>query len=403
MKFLKWFGLSILSLMLFISLSSFGAAFTAKSTALNPGFVSAEINNLPLSTLGKNLTQDNNLQDLQPEIRGAISQTITDMEPQLKQDLSSATDQVYDYLLGKKPDPELAATLRNTVLSNTLILKFIDNTPVATIAANEVLKNLQNQQIPPDLQPMLAYIQPAFNEAEPQLKAELKDAAPPLLDYLVGTTKTFKISLNLQPVIDNLAASAKAYYTKNPPAELAGIPQSQLVPYIDNFIDQNENIITQYIPATFIINENDLGTGTASDVHQGISNAESALQEARPDIQLFQRYYIYLIIFTILLIAGIILIHRSVKGASRSLGSIFIAYGIIELTAVLINKFYVIPGPVANKLNSVEALPPEVSTFLVNLINHALNYLLWFSLGVLILGIALLVVSFVYRPQTASS
>lgn len=399
MKFLKWAGISLLSLVLFISIVSFGAALTAESTALSPDFVSGEINNLPLSTLGKKLTQDNNLKDLQPEIKGALNQTITDMEPQLKQDLSSATVQVYDYLLGKKPDLELAATLRNTILNNTVIFKFIDNTPVATIAANQVLQELHSQNIPSELQPMLGYVQPAFNEAEPQLKTELKDAAPPLLDYLVGNTKTFKMSISLQPVINNIVTSAETYYTQNPPPELKGIPQNQLGMAVDLYINRNIGYITEEIPTTFTIDETDLGTGTASNIHQGISDAESTLHEVRPDIQLFQRYYIYLIIFTILLVGGIIAIQRSVRGAALNLGSVFSFYGIIELAGVLFTNFYVLPVPVLNGLQAGGDTPRELADFLVQLINHALNPLLWFSLGMLIVGAMLIAVSFIYRPH----
>ena len=113
-------------------------------------------------------------------------------------------------------------------------------------------------------------------------------------------------------------------------------------------------------------------------------------------IQRFHLYYILLIVFILILIAAIIAIHHSVKGAAGSLGGIFISYGLIEFVMALLLKQYLLPGPVLSQLK-LSGASAGISTFVVNLANHALSPLMWFSLGVLIVGIGLLVVSIVYR------
>ena len=55
MNVLKEIAVALLSFLLFLCLSLFGIAFTLKSTALNPDFVTSEINRLDVSTLLKDL------------------------------------------------------------------------------------------------------------------------------------------------------------------------------------------------------------------------------------------------------------------------------------------------------------------------------------------------------------
>ena len=53
MQFLKSLAISLLSFLLFLSLSIFGLAFMLSQTILNPDFVVAELNQLDISSLIK--------------------------------------------------------------------------------------------------------------------------------------------------------------------------------------------------------------------------------------------------------------------------------------------------------------------------------------------------------------
>ena len=106
-----------------------------------------------------------------------------------------------------------------------------------------------------------------------------------------------------------------------------------------------------------------------------------------------QDAYYYLIGFMVLLIAGIILIYRNVRGSTRSLGITFLVYGIIEFAGVFINRNFM---PASLPMHGI---PTSLHTWLAGLAKDFLAPLQMFSLIVLILGAVLLAVSFIYRPS----
>jgi hypothetical protein len=65
-------------------------------------------------------------------------------------------------------------------------------------------------------------------------------------------------------------------------------------------------------------------------------------------------------------------------------------------------KLLVLPGPIFDQLRNSN-VPGDIANFSVKLIDHILSPLMWFSLGVLIVGCILLIVSFVYRPGQPAS
>ncbi|MFH0768210.1 MAG: hypothetical protein V1932_01425, partial [Chloroflexota bacterium] len=135
MKFLKNLVLTLLSFLLFLSLSVFGLAFMVNSTALDPGFITSELNRLDISALTQEVMSEQAQKgDFPQELGTAIVNSITQAEPLIKEKISDATYSIYDYLLGKKQNPELALTLRNTVLSSDFIVSLIDEIDIAPFA-----------------------------------------------------------------------------------------------------------------------------------------------------------------------------------------------------------------------------------------------------------------------------
>jgi len=393
MKILKRTAIGLLSLILFISLFLFSVASTVKSTLLNPEFLPDQIDRLPVSTIVKDMT-DTDFENLRPEVKSAINQTVTDMEPQLKQAAGAAIVQIYDYLLGKKPNPELAATLRNTVLSNSFIDNLIDETPVATIVSNVLLEELNKQEIPAEMQPLLNYIPSAFSQNEADLKAQLKQSAPLVIQYLIGQSKSYDVTINLQPEVDYLKTSAKQMLTNNPPAALAGVPSALQGAAVDQYIKDNIGVILNEIPATISVDETQvIGQETPVQIAQDLKKAEQQLSDIRSYVHLFQQYYIYLIILIVLLIAGIAAIYHSVRGSTRTLGIIFVIFGAVEMGGVLIGKLIM-----RTQVFPIADLPVDLSQFLQRFTFSLLSPLQIFSLVVLIIGVGLCVFSFLYRP-----
>ena len=64
MQFLKGLAISVLSLILFLCLSTFSIVFMLNQTILNPDFITSQLDKLDLSSLAKEVIIDQVSQDL---------------------------------------------------------------------------------------------------------------------------------------------------------------------------------------------------------------------------------------------------------------------------------------------------------------------------------------------------
>ncbi|OGO23954.1 MAG: hypothetical protein A2144_05635 [Chloroflexi bacterium RBG_16_50_9] len=295
MKAFKGFGVGILSFLLFLSLSVFGIAFMVNNTLFNPDFVVTEVDNIEISTLIRELTEEQIGSQLPQDaifLKEAAYQVISDQEPWLKEQLNTAIYTTYDFLLGRSAGLDVAISL------------------------------------------------------EP-LKASLKDA--------------------LQQA-----------FMQNLPSQLTGLPPAELRLYFDEYYQQ----IAEQIPSQFQLGESNLPP-----------EAMAQMRLARQYIGYFQTYYFALIGLMVLLIAGIVLINRNIKDATRGLGINFMIYGALEFAGIYVARNY---APV-NLM--VTDLPPSLQTWLASVYGDLLAPLQIFSLGLFVAGVVLLAVSIIYQPR----
>ena len=104
----------------------------------------------------------------------------------------------------------------------------------------------------------------------------------------------------------------------------------------------------------------------------------------------FRLGYVCLIALIIVLILGIILLCRNVKGACRNLGIVFFIYGAGALAVVLITKYFAL-----QKLAEAN-IPQALNNIPVILLNDVLSPLRLVSLVCLIGGILLIATSLIY-------
>jgi len=115
MKFLKAFGLAILGLLLFLSLSFFGLVLTINQTFLNPEFVVSQVDRLDIASLAGDMLS----QQVPPEVEQfmgemvseVVDDTIADLEPWMKQQAREVTYSIYDYLEGRSQHLSLVISL----------------------------------------------------------------------------------------------------------------------------------------------------------------------------------------------------------------------------------------------------------------------------------------------------
>ena len=294
MKFLKYLGLSLLGFLLFLFLSIFGWMLTLNYTILNPEFVVSELDRLDIYSLTKELLSQQIPQD-EPYIADVIDDTITDLEPWIRDQMHAGTYSIYDYILGK------------------------------------------NQGL--------------------------------------------SLVIDLKPVRDSIKSNLREAILQSPPPELAGVPPSE----IELYINEAYRYIDDLIPSRFEFNESSLSPEVLAQ-----------LEQVRQAIDYFQLGYKVLIGFILLLILSIILIYREVKGATRELGIILLTYGILEYLGIHATKSLADPWLLQTDI------PLSLQTWLPQLLDNILAPLQIFSICLLVAGISLLIVSFVYKPRQSS-
>lgn len=397
MKFLKNLTLSLLSLLLFLSLSSFGLAFMLNKTLLNPDFVTSELDRLDMSSLAKELiSQPGSSGDVSAKVMASLVGAAPKIEPLVKKQLDTAIHSTYDYLLGKKQNPELVLTLKKTLLSSEFITSLADELDIASLAGVYLRQQLKSS-IPADLGSLVggtidAQLDNALTELKPWLKEQVAVAADPVVNYLLGETQRLNIVIPLEPLKVTLKDNLRAAFLKSPPPELSGTPPAAL----GLLFDATWPTISQQIPATLVIDEKMLGSKVPNQIAGALTGAEDGLRQARQYVNYFQLAYKALIVLMLLLILGIILLNRSVRDTTRSLGITFLTYGAFEYGGILVARYF------GGKQFSMAGIPASLQAWLPRFLDNLMSPLEMFSIGVLIGGLGLIIVSFVFKSRQSS-
>jgi len=267
-------------------------------------------------------------------------------------------------------------TLNRTALNPDFIVAELGKLDVAAL-----VKDLVGSQIPPEA----AFVAPVSDSTIKELEPRLKEQADTVIyagyDYLLGKSQDLNATLSLEPLKTKLRDDLKTAISQSPPSQLAAMTPAAREQYFNQLYQQ----ISAEIPSTFEISKRSLP-----------SNVAVALEQARLWINYYQMAFWGLIVFMVLLVAGIVLIIREVRGSTRSLGSTFLAYGILEYAALVVIKYVALPqlAPTGSA--------GYLETWVAQLLRDFIAPLEMFSLGFIAAGIVMLIVSFVYRPATSS-
>ncbi len=397
MRGLKIAGLVILSFILFISLIAFGLAFSLNRTVLNPEFVTAEGGKLEIAPLASEAMSQVLQVDLSEEALGSLTETITTLGPRLKGELNTIVYSVYEYLRGERENLDLANLLRLTLLSSDFIVAVIDTMDgpqLASIFLGEFEKEItQEFPLPEEAFPHLtAGLEELLTDLEPWIKEQVEYAAGPIADYLAGEVESFSVTISLEPLIDDLRGMLLGVFLDFPPDELEGLPPEELEQAFDAFWAE---FTEETLPTPFQIDETVIGGDAHLQIASFTSDAETVLSQVREYVGYVRLAYILSIVVSALLIAGIVLIYRNVKGSTRTLGIVFLASGLVVLAVALIGKN--VGGE--EILQAMLSAPSQLQVWASQVLVDLLAPLQWLGIGFIAGGIALLVVSFVYKPS----
>jgi hypothetical protein len=210
----------------------------------------------------------------------------------------------------------------------------------------------------------------------------------PVADYLVGDIKTFNVDISLEPIISDLKQTITQQISQLQIPVISLLPSEMIQGFLDEALDK-------YIPSNFEFRNTMIGAQVPYQIANTVEDIENTLGMVKTYVGYFQIAYILLIIFTLLLIAGIVLIYRRVRGATRTLGIVSLVAGAIDLVFLLLVK-----GLVTDQLSqSITGLPASLQTWTVHLVNDMTSPMQILSICFIVVGVALIVVSLVYRPR----
>lgn len=367
MTALKGLGTAILSLLLFLSLTVFGIAFTINSTLLNPDFMVEQIDKIDISDLAREFAEEEIVDELPEDVEflvDVVYDVIDQEEPWLKEQASIAIHASYDYMLGETDALNIVIPLneKKEELRESLWNAFIERTP-------EWLPKLVESELGSYLSKYIDNF--AVNIPNEYLPPEVADASKDIL------------SAYLSNYLEDIAGMVAQDYMP----EISGLLETVVRPYFDEYYDE----IIEELPAEITVSRNDIDDEVWED-----------LEQARQYISYFKTGYYLLIAFMILLVAGIFLINRNVKVSTRSLGINLLIYGVLEFAGIYLARHF-LPTDLSSMFPDAFGVPESLQTWLSGFYVDLLAPLQTLSIIVMVVAVALIVVSIVYRrrqPET---
>jgi len=276
----------------------------------------------------------------------------------------------------------IALTLHCTILNPDFITSELDKVDPYPLVKEQLIGQLPLEQISQETEFIGEAIDATIVDLEPWLKEQVRNGVYSGYDYLTGKSESWSLVISTEPLKESLRDNLREVIQQSPPPELTGASTAELEQYFNELYEQE---ISQQIPPTFEFDESSLPPETMriiEQVRRAVSYAEIAFRG--------------LIALTIVLIAGIILINRQVRASTRKIGITFTTYGAIWYGGIFAAKHFAMP-----QLARL-GLPTQLQEWLPQLLNDVLVPLQMFSLGFLVAGIALLIVSHVYKPRQPS-
>ncbi len=272
----------------------------------------------------------------------------------------------------------LALTLNQSVLNPDFIAGHVERLDIAALADEIVM-----DQIPPEAADFMgesldAVLGDTIADIEPWMEEQAQDGIHVFYDYIEGRSETLSLIISLETVKESFRANLLAAVLASPPLELVGFPPAEIELQFNTYYSQ----IDEEIPSALELDETMLDAEVMEQI-----------ERARQYVGYFNTAFIVLIAFSLLMILLIILTHFSVRGSTRQLGITFLAIGAVSLAGAFITR------SVANSQLVQNDIPATLQTWAPEIITDVLMPLGIYSIGLIAVGIALTVVSFVYKKD----
>ncbi|MDD5127411.1 MAG: hypothetical protein PHR43_04890 [Dehalococcoidales bacterium] len=280
----------------------------------------------------------------------------------------------------------LAFAFNGTLLRADFVAGEIEKLDVAGVVKDVFDRQVQ---LPAEFQSAKPELYAIISAEEPWLKQQAKTAIADGYDYFLGKSAQLRISVPLDDfknrLSDKMKTVAKPVFMQSLPPQLAGATPAQIDQYFEQYFNNFWQQFASQIPAQLEVNES---TVSPADRQQ--------IAQVRQWLAWYQLGYKLLIALMVVLILLVVFIHREIKGAARDLGITFLSYGAFEYGGILLMQYFM-----PSFLSAPSGIPEALWTWINGLINDVIAPLANFSLGCLVGGAVLLIVSFVVKSRTA--
>ena len=271
-----------------------------------------------------------------------------------------------------------AFTINQTALDPEFAVSQVDRLDIAP-RAEEIL----SEEVPPEVEQFLGGLTPeVVNETiadlEPWLRDQIRDNIYLFYDYLEDRSQQLSLVISLEPIKTSLRDNLREAVLESPPPDLEGLPPAEIESHLDEYYQH----IAQDVPSTLELDETLMG-----------DEAVEELERAKQIVSYIHLTHNTLIGLILLLVLLIVLLYREVRGSTRQLGSIFLGCGIFIYVGFFIAK------SVADSQLAQPDVPAYIQTWAPQLVDDALGPLEVYSIVLLVIGVALLVTSFVYKRR----
>jgi hypothetical protein len=269
-----------------------------------------------------------------------------------------------------------ALTLNQSLLSPDFVADHVDSLDVAAVADEAIADQIPAEAADFMGESLDVVLTDTIDDIESWLKEQARDGIFVFYDYLEGRSETLSLTLSLDTVKTSLRENLLAAILASPPPDLVGLTPAQIEAEFNTYWSQ----IDAEIPSTLVLDE----TMVDAEVIEQI-------EQAKQYVGYFNMVFFVLIGFSLLMILLIILTHMAVRGSTRQLGITFLSVGAVSLAGALIARS-VIGGVVTGS-----DIPATLQGWIPQLITDVLMPLGIYSIGLIVVGIVLTIVSFVYK------
>ncbi len=270
----------------------------------------------------------------------------------------------------------LALTLNQSLLNPDFIVEHLERLDIAAVAEEAVIDQIPDEAADFMGESLDEVLVDTIADIEDWLEEQAEEAIYVFYDYLEGRSETLSLIISLETVKASFRANLLAAILASPPPDLVGLTPAEIELQFNEYWSQ----IDEEVPSTLELDETELDAEVMEQILR-----------ARQYVSYFNTAFIVLIAFSLLMILLIILAQFSVRGSTRQLGITFLSVGAVSLAGAFIAR------SVINSQLTTSDLPATLQTWAPEVVTDVLTPLGIYAIGLLAVGIALTIVSFVYK------